>query len=43
MVDDGCLFLGRDERPDGDSVAFRPVAGRKGLYVKSAAAARRAA
>ena len=43
MVDDGCLFLGRDERPGGDSVAFRPVAGRKGLYVKSAAAARRAA
>jgi chemotaxis protein methyltransferase CheR len=43
MVDDGCLFLGHDERPDGDSVAFRPVAGRKGLYVKSAAAARRAA
>lgn len=43
LVDDGCLFLGRDERPEGDSVAFRPVAGRKGLYVKSAAAVSRAA
>ena len=43
LVDDGCLFLGVDERPDGDSVAFRPVAGRKGLYVKAPSALRRAA
>ncbi|WP_449253106.1 CheR family methyltransferase [Brevundimonas naejangsanensis] len=43
LVDDGCLFLGMDERPDGDSVAFRPVAGRRGLYVKSPSAYRRAA
>ncbi|WP_392354730.1 protein-glutamate O-methyltransferase CheR [Brevundimonas sp. LF-1] len=43
LVDDGCLFLGADERPDGDSVAFRPVAGRRGLYVKSPSAYRRAA
>jgi chemotaxis protein methyltransferase CheR len=43
LVDDGCLFLGPDERPDGDSVAFRPVSGRKGLFVKAASALRRAA
>jgi chemotaxis protein methyltransferase CheR len=43
LVDDGCLFLGVDERPEGDSVAFRPVAGRKGLYVKAPSAVRRAA
>lgn len=43
LVDDGCLFLGADEQPDGDSIAFRAVAGRKGLFVKSAAALRRAA
>ena len=43
LVDDGCLFLGADEAPGGDSIAFRPVAGRPGLYVKSPAALRRAA
>ena len=43
LVDDGCLFLGPDEQPGGDSIAFRPVAGRKGLFVKSPAALRRAA
>ncbi|CAN7269480.1 CheR family methyltransferase [Brevundimonas sp. LjRoot202] len=43
LVDDGCLFLGRDEALEGDSIAFRAVAGRKGLYVKTAAALRRAA
>jgi len=43
LVDDGCLFLGLDERPEGDSIAFRPVAGRKGLYVKAPSALRRAA
>ena len=43
LVDDGCLFLGPDEHPDGDSIAFRAVAGRKGLFVKSAAALQRAA
>ena len=43
LVDDGCLFLGPDEQLAGDSVAFRPVAGRKGLYVKAPSALRRAA
>jgi chemotaxis protein methyltransferase CheR len=42
LVDDGCLFLGPEEQPD-DSLAFRPVAGRKGLFVKSPSAIRRAA
>mgnify|MGYP000259329688 FL=1 len=43
LVDDGCLFLGPDEQPASDSIAFRPVAGRKGLFVKSPAALRRVA
>ena len=43
LVDDGCLFLGLDEGLEGDSIAFRPVAGRKGLFVKAPAALRRAA
>lgn len=43
LVDDGCLFLGADERLEGDSLAFRPVAGRQGLYVKAPSALRRAA
>jgi len=43
LVDDGCLFLGGEERLEGDSVAFRPVSGRKGLYVKTPALLRRAA
>lgn len=43
LVDDGCLFLGPDEAPDGDTIAFRPVPGRPGLFVKSTAALRRAA
>ncbi|HRO32161.1 MAG TPA: protein-glutamate O-methyltransferase CheR [Brevundimonas sp.] len=43
LVDDGCLFLGQDERLEDDSVAFRAVAGRPGLYVKSPAFVRRAA
>jgi len=43
LVDDGCLFLGPDEQPENDSIAFRPVAGRKGLFVKSPAALRRVA
>lgn len=43
LVDDGCLFLGVGERIEGDTVAFRPVAGRKGLFVKSPPALRRAA
>jgi len=43
LVDDGCLFLGPDERPDGDTVAFRPVSGRRGLYVKAPTSLRRAA
>ncbi|MFN3930193.1 MAG: CheR family methyltransferase [Brevundimonas sp.] len=43
LVDDGCLFVGADEALETDSLAFRPVAGRKGLFVKSPAALRRAA
>ncbi|KQW83069.1 CheR family methyltransferase [Brevundimonas sp. Root1279] len=43
LVDDGCLFLGPDESLSGDSVAFRAVAGRKGLFVKAPAALKRAA
>ena len=43
LVDDGCLFLGADEALAGDSIAFRPVAGRPGLFVKTPAALRRAA
>jgi len=43
LVDDGCLFLGAEERIGDDSLAFRPVAGRKGLFVKSPAALKRAA
>lgn len=43
LVDDGCLFLGADERIEGDSVAFRPVPGRKGLYVKAPTSLKRAA
>ena len=43
LVDDGCLFLGVDERLENDTVAFRPVSGRRGLYVKAPSALRRAA
>lgn len=43
LVDDGCLFLGPGEQPENDSIAFRPVAGRKGLFVKSPAALKRVA
>ena len=43
LVDDGCLFLGADERISDDSLAFRPVAGRRGLFVKAPGALRRAA
>lgn len=43
LVDDGCLFLGLDEQLEGETVAFRPVNGRQGLYVKSPSALRRAA
>lgn len=43
LVDDGCLFLGAGERIEADSLAFRPVAGRRGLFVKSPGALRRAA
>lgn len=43
LVDDGCLFLGPEERLDGDTVAFRAVNGRKGLFVKAPAALSRAA
>ena len=43
LVDDGCLFLGHDESLNADSLAFRPVAGRRGLFVKTPAAMRRAA
>ena len=43
LVDDGCLFLGADERLDGDTIAFRPVNGRRGLFVKAPSALSRAA
>lgn len=43
LVDDGCLFLGADENLEGETVAFRAVNGRKGLYVKAPSALRRAA
>ena len=43
LVDDGCLFLGPDDRPDADTVAFRPVSGRRGLFVKAPSALRTAA
>ncbi len=43
LVDDGCLFLGADERLESDTVAFRAVSGRRGLYVKAPSAIRRAA
>lgn len=43
LVDDGCLFLGPTDRLENDTVAFRPVNGRMGLYVKSPATLRRAA
>jgi chemotaxis protein methyltransferase CheR len=43
LVDDGCLFLGTDERLDGDTLAFRPVNGRRGLFVKAPSALSRAA
>lgn len=43
LVDDGCLFLGVDERLENDTVAFRPVSGRRGLYVKAPSTLRRAA
>ena len=42
MVDDGCLFVGLKETLE-DGEAFRPVAGRKGLFVKAPGALRRAA
>ncbi|MDP3400437.1 MAG: CheR family methyltransferase [Brevundimonas sp.] len=43
LVDDGCLFLGADESLNGDSLAFRPVSGRRGLHVKSPTFLQRAA
>ncbi len=43
LVDDGVLVLGADERIDADTVAFRPVNGRRGLFVKAPSALSRAA
>lgn len=43
LADDGCLFVGPDENLSSDTVAFRPVSGRPGLYVKAHGALRRAA
>ena len=43
LVDDGVLVLGAEERIDADTVAFRPVAGRKSLFVKAPSALSRAA
>lgn len=43
LVDDGCLMLDPDESLEADSVAFRPVSNRRGLFVKTPAALSRAA
>ncbi len=43
LVDDGVLVLGEDERIEGDTIAFRPVSGRRGLFVKAPSALSRAA
>jgi len=43
LIDDGVLVLGTDERIEGDTIAFRPVGGRRGLYVKAPSALSRAA
>lgn len=43
LVDDGCLFLGADERVETDTIAFRAVSGRPGLYVKAPSSLSRAA
>lgn len=43
LADDGVLFLGRDETPPELAAAFRPVAGRPGLFVKAPTHLRRAA
>lgn len=43
LVDDGVLFLSPDERIDSDSLAFRAVSGRPGLFVKAPSTLRRAA
>ena len=43
LAEDGCLFLAPNERVESDTVAFRAVAGRRGLYVKGTSSARRAA
>jgi chemotaxis protein methyltransferase CheR len=43
LMDDGVLVLGTDERIDGDTIAFRPVSGRKGLFVKAPSVLSRAA
>lgn len=43
LADDGCLFLGSGEAVDTHTVAFQPVVGRQGLYVKSPAGLSRAA
>lgn len=43
LVDDGVLVLGTDERIESDTIAFRPVSGHQGLFVKSSSAISRAA
>lgn len=43
LMDDGVLILGAEERIEGDTMAFRAVGGRKGLYVKAPSALSRAA
>lgn len=43
MADDGCLLLAPGDRPEADTVAFRPVTGRPGLFVKAPASLSRAA
>ena len=43
LADDGCLFLGLNETPADAAGDFRAVSGRRGLYVKTPGAVRRAA
>lgn len=43
LADDGCLFLGLGETVEERADAFRPVAGREGLFIKTPQAVRRAA
>lgn len=43
LMDDGVLILGAEESLEADTVAFRAVSGRRGLFVKAPSALSRAA